>query len=65
MQGLEQFLGRVSDIVWGPPLLILLVGTHIYLTLRLRVIQRYLGTAIGLPFSRKVEGEGDVSHSAR
>src|SRR5206468_9147205 len=32
------------------------------LTVRLRVIQRYLGTAIRLSFSRTAEGEGDVSH---
>jgi len=48
--------------VWGWPLLVLLVGTHLYLTVRLRFIQRYLGTAIRLSFSRTAEGEGDVSH---
>src|SRR5206468_3877508 len=59
---LEQYLEWLSNCVWGPPLLILLVGTHLYLTIRLRVIQRYLGTAIQLSFSRTAEGEGDVSH---
>jgi AGCS family alanine or glycine:cation symporter len=48
--------------VWGPPLLVLLVGTHVFLTLRLRGIQRYLGRAIRLSFQRSREGEGDVSH---
>src|SRR5262245_7723804 len=62
MQALEQFLGRVSDLVWGPPLLVLLVGTHLFLTVRLRFIQRYLGTAIRLSLTREAEGEGDVSH---
>jgi len=56
MQALEQFLGRVSDLVWGPPLLVLLVGTHIFLTVRLRFIQRYLGTAIRLSLKRDAEG---------
>jgi len=37
---LEQLLARITDIVWGPPLLILLFGTHVFLTFRLRVIQR-------------------------
>jgi len=62
MEQLEQVLSRISDIVWGPPLLVLLFGTHVYLTLRLRLIQRYLGKAIRLSFERSHEGEGDVSH---
>src|SRR5206468_3415750 len=59
---LEQVLDSLSNFVWGWPLLVLLVGTHLYLTVRLRFIQRYLGTAIRLSFSRTAEGEGDVSH---
>ncbi|MCG0278455.1 MAG: sodium:alanine symporter family protein [Thermanaeromonas sp.] len=51
----------MSDIVWGPPMLILLVGTHIFLTFRLGV-QRYLGKAIKLSFTRTREGVGDISH---
>jgi AGCS family alanine or glycine:cation symporter len=62
MEGLEKVLAQLSDLVWGPPLLILLCGTHLYLTLRLRVIQRYLGTGIRLSFQRAPEGQGDVSH---
>ena len=62
MERLEQILDSLSNLVWGWPLLVLLVGTHLYLTVRLRVIQRYLGTAIRLSFSRTAEGEGDVSH---
>jgi AGCS family alanine or glycine:cation symporter len=62
MQGVEKVLGAISDVVWGPPLLILLFGTHVYLTLRLRFIQRYIGRAIRLSFARGAEGDGDVSH---
>lgn len=61
MGAVEKVLGTVSGWVWGPPLLILLCGTHIYLTVRLRFPQRYLFTAIKLSLSRKKEGEGDVS----
>jgi AGCS family alanine or glycine:cation symporter len=61
MQEIERLLGRASDFVWGPPLLILLFGTHVFLTFRLRFIQRYLVEAIRISFSRKREGEGDVS----
>jgi AGCS family alanine or glycine:cation symporter len=38
------------------------MGTHLFLTFRLRFIQRYLGTAIRLSFSRDPGGAGDVSH---
>jgi AGCS family alanine or glycine:cation symporter len=62
MAGLEALLDRISDIVWGPPLLVLLFGTHLFLTVRLRFIQRYIVKAIRLSFERKREGEGDVSH---
>src|SRR5437870_6859361 len=62
MQGIEKLLGDVSDVVWGAPLLVLLFGTHLYLTFRLRFIQRYIGRAIRLSFERGAEGEGDVSH---
>ncbi len=61
MQSLEAFLARASDLVWGPPLLILLFGTHLFLTVRLKFIQRYLPQAIKLSFSREKEGDGDVS----
>lgn len=47
--------------VWGLPLIALLFGTHLFLTVRLGFIQRYLPQAIKLSFSREKEGEGDVS----
>ncbi len=61
MAALEKFLQAVSNVVWGPPLLVLLFGTHLYLTVRLRFVQRHLLRAIRISFSRKHEGEGDVS----
>ena len=61
MQYVESLLGRISDFVWGPPLLVLLFGTHLFLTVRLRFIQRYLLTAIRISFRREKEGEGDIS----
>ena len=42
-------------------MLALLVGTHLFLTFRLRFIQRYLGTAIRISLMRSREGEGDIS----
>ena len=58
MQSVEAVLARASDFVWGPPLLILLFGTHLFLTFRLRFIQRYLPQAIRLSFSAREGGRG-------
>ena len=55
------FLEQLSGWIWGPPLLILLFGTHLFLTFRLRFIQRHLGTAIRLSVQTSSEGKGDVS----
>lgn len=62
IETIDRALSTVSGWVWGPPLLILLLGTHVFLTVRLRFIQRYLPQAIRLSFSRNAEGAGDVSH---
>ncbi len=61
MQTLERLFQNWSDVLWGPPMIVLLLGTHVFLTIRLRFIQRYIGKAIRLSFSRAREGEGDVS----
>ncbi len=61
MESLEKFLADGADLVWGYPLLILLVGTHVFLTFRLKFIQRYIGKAIKISLQRDSEGEGDVS----
>lgn len=61
MEDLTTLLDQAAGIVWGPPMLILLVGTHVYLTFRLRIIQRYIGRAIRISLERGAEGEGDVS----
>jgi alanine or glycine:cation symporter, AGCS family len=61
MEILENLLGQLSDLVWGIPLLVLLFGTHIFLTIRLKFIQRFIGKAIKISFSRKKEGEGDIT----
>lgn len=62
------FLDLLYSWVWGAPLLILLSGIGIYLTVRLKGIQfAYLGYALKLVFMPgkthpEAEGKGDVSH---
>ncbi|MCE5200227.1 MAG: sodium:alanine symporter family protein [Armatimonadota bacterium] len=61
MDAIEKFFTWLNGYLWGPPMLVILFGTHLYLTFRLKIIQRYIPLAIKLSFSRKKEGEGDVS----
>lgn len=56
-------LGKTGDFVWGPPMLILLVGTGIFLTVRLRFLQfTRLGYAFRLIPTKDETSEGDISH---
>ena len=61
MQAVHNVIIWFDSYLWGPPLLILLFGTHLFLTFRLRFIQRYIGTGIKLSLSKDKTGEGDVS----
>ncbi len=61
MESFNAFLEKAGGIVWGAPLIILLFGTHLYLTFRLGLIQRHLWKAIKISFSREKEGEGEIS----
>jgi len=61
MPGLEKILTVLSNYAWGWPMLGLLFGTHIYLTIRLKFPQRYIGKMIKISLSGKREGEGDIS----
>ncbi|MBN8217622.1 MAG: sodium:alanine symporter family protein [Spirochaetes bacterium] len=61
MTAIAQSLSTLSGLLWGWPLVLTLFGVHLFLTVRLGFIQRYLPLAIRLSFSRKREGAGDVS----
>lgn len=55
-------LNQLDSFIWGPPLLILLVGTGIYLTVRLGLIQIIkLPRALKLIFKAENDGSGDIS----
>ncbi|MGJ9460161.1 alanine/glycine:cation symporter family protein [Oceanobacillus sp. CF4.6] len=59
-------LNEISGFVWGPPTLILIVGTGLYLTFRLGFLQiKALPYALKLAFSPKRQdkkSKGDISH---
>ncbi|MCW5893196.1 MAG: sodium:alanine symporter family protein [bacterium] len=62
MAAVEAWLDAIAGFVWGWPLLVLLFGTHLFLTVRLRFPQRWVWRGIRLSVARDPEGEGDVSH---
>jgi alanine or glycine:cation symporter, AGCS family len=65
MQELEKLIATLSSFVWGPPMLILLVGTGLYLTFILKGMQfRALPHAFKLIFQKDHHHEGDISHFA-
>lgn len=61
MEAINDFLSAVSSFLWGWPMIIMLLGTHIYLTFRLHFPQRKIFTAIRLSVSRDKGASGDVS----
>ena len=62
MESILPALSAVDSVLWGPPLIILLVGTGIFLTIRLKLLQVLrLPMALRLIFKAKNQGRGDVS----
>jgi len=61
MDRFAEIIAAISAWIWGPPLLILLSGTHLYLTFRLGFIQRYLWKGIKLSVRGDLNSPGDIS----
>jgi AGCS family alanine or glycine:cation symporter len=61
METVNDFFSALSTFIWGWPMVIMLLGTHLYLTIRLRFPQRKLWTAIRLSVKRDKDSDGDVS----
>ena len=61
MEQLNEILTEVSGMLWGWPMIILLLGTHLFLTIRLRCPQRHIFKAIKLSVQKDPDATGDVS----
>lgn len=61
MEWISDFLTELSNFLWGWPMIILLLGTHVFLTIRLKFPQRHIFKAIRLSVKRDPDAEGDVS----
>lgn len=61
MEKINTFFSDLSSVLWGWPMIILLLGTHLFLTIRLKFPQRYIFKAIRLSVSKDKDATGDVS----
>ena len=61
LSAVVKFFNDFSSLVWGWPMIIMLLGTHLFLTIRLRFPQLYLFKALKLSFSKEGNADGDVS----
>ena len=58
---INSIFSAISGFLWGWPMIILLLGTHIFLTIRLKFPQRKIFTAIRLSVKKDKNATGDVS----
>lgn len=61
MEAINEVIVAIDNVLWGVPMLVILFGTHLYLTFRTRFIQRYIFKAIKLSVTREDGAPGDVS----
>ena len=61
METINQLIEQAASFVWGPWLVFLLAGTHLFLTFRTGFIQRHIGKAIRISFAKEEGSPGDVS----
>ena len=61
MEQIAEWIGALDSFLWGPPLLVLLVGCHIFLTFYLKFVQRYVFLGIKLSVRNDSGADGDIS----
>ncbi len=62
LETINDFVVSVNGLVWGWGMILLLLGTHIFMTIRTKGIQRQLFKGISLSLKKDPDGEGEVSH---
>lgn len=61
MKTFVEIINWIDGAIWGWPMIILLLGTHIFITIRTGFIQRHIGKAIKLSVTKDTDAEGEVS----
>ncbi len=64
MDAFYQFIKNINQVVWGLPMILLLLGTHAFYTIKLRFIQRFTFRGIRLSLQKDDSKEGEVSSFA-
>lgn len=61
MKVVNDVVSAINNVVWGWPMIILLLGTHLYMTFRTGFIQKHIFKAIKLSVTKDPDAEGEVS----
>lgn len=61
MEKFAEIVSQIDGIVWGIPMIVILFGTHLFMTFRTGIVQRHLFKGIRLSVSKDEDGEGEIS----
>ena len=61
VETITQVINDIDAVVWGWGMILLLLGTHIFMTVRTGFIQKKIGTGIRLSVAKDPDAEGEVS----
>lgn len=61
LDSLEIIITKIGDFLWGLPLIVLLFGTHIYLTFKTGFVQKYIFRGIKLSVTKDPNADGEIS----
>ena len=61
LQMLNDFFTKFDNILWGVPMIVILLGAHIYMTVRIKFVQRKTFKAIKLSVTKDPDSDGDIS----
>ena len=61
MELLNQIAENIDEFLWGVPMILILLGTHIFMTVRTKFIQRKTFKAIKLSVTKDPDVDGDIS----
>ncbi len=61
MDAIVEVVDYIDGLVWGVPMIVILLGSHIFLTIRTGFIQRKIPLAIKLSMTKDPDAEGDIS----
>ena len=61
MEWFENLMTWVNDLLWGPPMILLLTGTHLWITWKTGFMQKYILKGIQLSVTKDPDAKGDIS----